>query len=204
MDATRASCTSGTISLRTRLGFVFRLRASWVELRTGLPSSSAWPSRSMALSALENVTSSMLVPHSSAGWSGWLPTLHISNSYSCIFGEVYVLFKHAYCDRSRWPHEAGHRPAPQREPEHVMSAEHEIREIVSRYTRAADQRDGEELEKIYEADAVVEIHYRGPDGMESQGSLAGGVQIAAAMSKAMALHPPLGWSHHTTYDHLVS
>jgi hypothetical protein len=26
--------------LRTRLGFVFRLLASWVELRTGLPSSS--------------------------------------------------------------------------------------------------------------------------------------------------------------------
>jgi hypothetical protein len=24
------------------------------------------------------------------------------------------------------------------------------------------------------------------------------------MTTAMAPHPPLGWSHHTTYDHLVS
>ena len=85
-----------------------------------------------------------------------------------------------------------------------MSTENEIREIVSRYTRAADRRDGEALAKLYEADAVVEIHYRGPDGMELLGTLSGGAQIAAAMSTAMAPHPPLGWSHHTTYDHLVS
>ena len=96
------------------------------------------------------------------------------------------------------------RQAPQREPENVMSAENEIRELVSRYTRAADWRDGEALAKLYEADAVVEIHYRGPDGMELLGTLSGGAQIAAAMSTAMAPHPPLGWSHHTTYDHLVT
>ena len=85
-----------------------------------------------------------------------------------------------------------------------MSAENEVREIVSRYTRAADWRDGEAMARLYEADAVVEIHYRGPDGMELLGTLSGGAQIAAAMSTAMAPHPPLGWSHHTTYDHLVS
>jgi ketosteroid isomerase-like protein len=90
-----------------------------------------------------------------------------------------------------------------------MSTENEIRQIVSRYTRAADQRDGEAIAKLYEADAVVEVHYhRGPDGMELLGTLSGGAQIAAAMSAppsgAMAPHPPLGWSHHTTYDHLVS
>ena len=55
-----------------------------------------------------------------------------------------------------------------------MSAENEIREIVSRYTRAADWRDGEALAKLYEADAVVEIHYRGSDGMELLGTLSGG------------------------------
>jgi predicted dinucleotide-binding enzyme len=90
-----------------------------------------------------------------------------------------------------------------------MSTENEITQIVSRYTRAADQRDGEALATLYEADAVVEIHYhRGPDGTELLGTLSGGAQIAAAMSAppsgAMAPHPPLGWSHHTTYDHLVS
>jgi len=89
-----------------------------------------------------------------------------------------------------------------------MSAENEIREIVSRYTRAADQRDGAAMAKLYEADAVVEVRYRGPDGMELLGTLSGQPQIEAAMSTppkgAMAPHPPLGWSHHTTYDHLVS
>jgi hypothetical protein len=40
--------------------------------------------------------------------------------------------------------------------------------------------------------------------MELLGTLSGGAQIAAAMSTAMAPHPPLGWSHHITYDHLVS
>ena len=65
------------------------------------------------------------------------------------------------------------------------------------------------MAKLYEADAVVEVHYhRGPDEMELPGTLAGQAQIEAAMSTpprgAMAPHPPLGWSHHTTYDHLVS
>jgi ketosteroid isomerase-like protein len=48
-----------------------------------------------------------------------------------------------------------------------VSTDGEIREIVSRYTRAADRRDGEALAKLFEADAVVEVHYhRGPDGDE--------------------------------------
>src|SRR5882757_4444867 len=122
MDATRASCTSGTISLRTRLGFVVRLLASCVELRTGLPSSSAWPSRSMAFSALENLTSSMLVPLTSALAPGGVRRPHISNSYSCISAERYVLFIHADYEHpaapkrpvARLPHRPGCRQGPQR------------------------------------------------------------------------------------------
>jgi hypothetical protein len=79
-----------------------------------------------------------------------------------------------------------------------MSTENEITEIVSRYTRAADERDGEALAKLYEADAVVEVRYhRGPDGTELLGTLTGAAQIAAAMSAppsgAMAPHPPSGF-----------
>ena len=90
-----------------------------------------------------------------------------------------------------------------------MSTENEITQIVSRYTRAADQRDGEALAKLYDADAVVEIHYhRGPDGTELLGTLSGASSDRSghvhAAKGAMAPHPPLGWSHHTTYDHLVS
>lgn len=85
-----------------------------------------------------------------------------------------------------------------------MSTEAALREIVSRYTRAADWRDGDALAELFEADAVVEINYRGPDGLEPLGALTGGTQIAAALTTAMAPHQALGWSHHTTYDHLVS
>jgi hypothetical protein len=85
-----------------------------------------------------------------------------------------------------------------------MSIEQEITQVVSRYTRAADARDGEAMATLYEDDAVVEIRYRGPEGLELLGTLSGGAQITAAMTTAMAPHPPLGWSHHTTYDHVVS
>jgi ketosteroid isomerase-like protein len=55
-----------------------------------------------------------------------------------------------------------------------MGSENEITQIVSRYTRAADQRDGEAMAKLYTPDAVVEIHYhRGPDGTELLGTLSG-------------------------------
>jgi hypothetical protein len=88
-----------------------------------------------------------------------------------------------------------------------MSAENEIREILSRYTRAADRRDGEALAALFASDAVVEVHLHGPDGLddgELLGKLTGAEQVEMAMTRAMAPHPPLGWSHHTTYDHLVS
>src|ERR1700685_821561 len=124
MDATRASCTSGTISLRTRLGFVFRLLASWVELRAGLPSSSAWPSRSIAFSALENLTSSMLVPRlfrcPVRVAPGRLP--HISNSYGCTSSRGYVLFTHTDCGRPGRP-----GPDTDRHPERT-GERHERRE----------------------------------------------------------------------------
>ena len=86
----------------------------------------------------------------------------------------------------------------------TTSTEAELNELIARYTRAADQRDGAAMAKLYEDDAVVEVFYRGPDGMEPLGTLSGAAQIEASMTTAMAPHPPLGWSHHTTYDHLVS
>ena len=88
-----------------------------------------------------------------------------------------------------------------------MSTENEIKQIVSLYTRAADRRDGAAMAALFEADAVSEIYLHGPGGpddRESMGKLTGADQIEAAMTNAMAPHPPLGWSHHTTYDHLVS
>jgi hypothetical protein len=54
-----------------------------------------------------------------------------------------------------------------------MSTETEIREIVSRYTRAADRRDGAAMAALYEADAIVEVHYHGPDGIDGGELLVG-------------------------------
>jgi hypothetical protein len=91
--------------------------------------------------------------------------------------------------------------------ENFMSTENEIREIVSRYTRAADRRDGDAMAALFEADAVSEVYLHGPGGADDReplGKLTGAEQIGAAVTNAMAPHPPLGWSHHTTYDHLVS
>jgi hypothetical protein len=88
-----------------------------------------------------------------------------------------------------------------------MSTENEIKEIVSRYTRAADHRDGAAMAALFETDAVSEIYLHGPGGPDDReplGKLTGAEQIEAAVTGAMAPHPPLGWSHHTTYDHLVS
>ena len=94
-----------------------------------------------------------------------------------------------------------------REPENTMSAENEITEIVSRYTRAADRRDGAAMAALFETDAVSEIYLHGPAGVDDReplGKLTGAEQIEAAVTNAMAPHPPLGWSHHTTYDHLLT
>jgi SnoaL-like domain len=88
-----------------------------------------------------------------------------------------------------------------------MSTEDEIKKIVSRYTRAADRRDGAAMAALFETDAASEIYLHGPGGPDDRellGKLTGAEQIGAAVTDAMAPHPPLGWSHHTTYDHLVS
>jgi SnoaL-like domain len=103
------------------------------------------------------------------------------------------------------PDADGHQP--QRKQEVTMSTENEIREIVSLYTRAADRRDGAAMAALFESDAVSEVYLHGsggPDDREPLGKLTGAAQIEAAVTEAMAPHPSLGWSHHTTYDHMVS
>src|SRR4051812_49363598 len=67
-----------------------------------------------------------------------------------------------------------------REPENTMSAENEITEIVSRYTRAADRRDGAAMAALFETDAVSEIYLHGPAGVDDReplGKLTGAEQI---------------------------
>jgi Zn-dependent alcohol dehydrogenase len=61
--------------------------------------------------------------------------------------------------------------------------------------------------QVREGDTVL-IHGAagGVGSLAAQIALARGATVIGsdAQATAMAPHPPLGWSHHTTYDHLVS
>src|SRR4051812_48017996 len=50
----------------------------------------------------------------------------------------------------------------------TVSTENDIKEIVSRYTRAADRRDGTAMAALFETDAVSEIYLHGPDGPDDR------------------------------------
>jgi hypothetical protein len=59
------------------------------------------------------------------------------------------------------------------------------------------------MTSLFAEDADVEIFYRGADGLEPLGSLRGAEVIGQSVAGLMAPHPPRGWSHHTTLNHLV-
>ncbi|MFC0040200.1 nuclear transport factor 2 family protein [Actinomadura rayongensis] len=82
-------------------------------------------------------------------------------------------------------------------------AERQIDEVTARYVRAADHRDGRAMAALFTDDAVVEIRYTGAGESELLGTVRGAEAIGHAVAGMMAPHPPLGWSHHTTFNHLV-
>jgi SnoaL-like domain len=84
-----------------------------------------------------------------------------------------------------------------------MSNERQIEHVVAKYVRAADNRNGDAMASLFTDDADVEIFYHGADGLEPLGALRGTVAIGQAVAGMMAPHPPRGWSHHTTLNHLV-
>lgn len=78
-----------------------------------------------------------------------------------------------------------------------------IQRLLARYTRYADQRDGAAMAQLFAPDATIEVIYNKGEVAEMVGTLNGHAAIGAAMSAMMQPHPPLGWSHHTTYDPLI-
>ncbi|MEV6613077.1 nuclear transport factor 2 family protein [Streptomyces sp. NPDC051051] len=86
-----------------------------------------------------------------------------------------------------------------------MSDEREIQEILARYVRATDRRDGKAQGALFTEDAVVQSFSRtGPDGYEAVAPpLIGGAAVAYAVDNYMAPHPAGGSSHHMTADHLI-
>jgi hypothetical protein len=85
-----------------------------------------------------------------------------------------------------------------------MSDERQVSEIMSRYTRAADNRDAHAMSALFAADAVVEVFNRDDREYTKVSEIQGAEIIGNAVAGLMKPHPPRGWSHHTTFDHLIT
>ena len=84
-----------------------------------------------------------------------------------------------------------------------MSDEREIQEVMARYVRAADYRDGAAMSNIFLPESRAEIFYNNAGTAELLGELVGAEAIGAAIATLMKPHPPRGWSHHTTHDPII-
>jgi hypothetical protein len=84
-----------------------------------------------------------------------------------------------------------------------MSDEREIQQVLARYVRAADHRNGGAMADLFLPEGKVEIFYNNAGTPESLGELVGAEAISAAVTSMMKPHPPRGWSHHTTHDPII-
>jgi hypothetical protein len=83
-----------------------------------------------------------------------------------------------------------------------MSDVYNIQKVLARYVRAADHRDDQAMSSLFMPNGRVEI-YQGQQQPEFMGALEGAEAIGQAVSGMMLPHPPRGWSHHTTQDHII-
>jgi hypothetical protein len=86
-----------------------------------------------------------------------------------------------------------------------MSDELAVQQVLARYVRAHDWRDGTAMGALFTSEARVTIFYNNnPDGKpELIGELAGREAIAHATTHVMKPHPLRGWSHNTTSGLLI-
>jgi hypothetical protein len=84
-----------------------------------------------------------------------------------------------------------------------MSEERAIQQVLAKYVRGADTRDGAAVAAVFTESGRVEISYNNSGRSEPVGELVGKEAIAAAVSQMMRPHPAHGWSHHTTHDHII-
>ena len=86
-----------------------------------------------------------------------------------------------------------------------MSDELAVQQVLARYVRAHDRRDGAAMARLFMPEARVTIfHNNNPDGEpELIGELAGREAIAQAVTHVMKPHPPRGWSHNATDGLLI-
>jgi len=84
-----------------------------------------------------------------------------------------------------------------------MSAARDVQQVLARYVRAADNRDGAAMSTLFVPDGRVEIFHHQGGKPVPLGELEGAVAIGQAVSGMMLPHPPRGWSHHTTHDPII-
>jgi hypothetical protein len=84
-----------------------------------------------------------------------------------------------------------------------MSEERAVQQVLAKYVRAADARDRATVAALFTETGRVEISYNNSGKLEPVGELVGPEAIATAVSRMMRPHPALGWSHHTTQDHII-
>jgi SnoaL-like domain len=86
-----------------------------------------------------------------------------------------------------------------------MSDERKVSEVLARYVRTTDQRDGKAQGALFTDEAVVQIYTKtGRDSYEPLGlPLIGGAGVEYAVTNFMSPHPEGGSSHHTTFDHII-
>lgn len=86
-----------------------------------------------------------------------------------------------------------------------VSDERAVQEVLARYVRATDRRDGAAQGALFTDDAEVRIHVRtGPGTYEQIGEpLIGGAGVQYAVENFMKPHPEGGTGHHVTADHLI-
>ena len=84
-----------------------------------------------------------------------------------------------------------------------MSDQHEVQQVLAKYVRATDERDGAAVASLFLPDGRIEIYCNGTDGHRLLGVLCGPEAVARAVGQTMKLSPTLGCSHHTTHDHII-
>jgi len=86
-----------------------------------------------------------------------------------------------------------------------MSDERKVQDVLARYVRATDRRDGKSQGALFTDDATVQIFTKtGQYAYEQIGEpIIGASGVEYAMDNFMAPHPEGGSSHHVTADHLI-
>jgi hypothetical protein len=86
-----------------------------------------------------------------------------------------------------------------------VSTERQIDEVLARYMRASDNRDGAAQAALFAPGAVIQMWSRTMDGRYVEAAPEFHAEdIEHAVATMIKPHPPGGFSHHMTTDHIVT